>query len=83
MAIVVAFSTDSKVTTTWDTGVVGGAAEIFFMWNNHTIFNYFFFLGKKNSKFSLFFYLYNDHPPSPIPFDRHKYDLAQYHHLNL
>ena len=47
MAIVVAFSTDSKVTTTWDTGVVGGAAEIFFMWNNHTIFNYFFFFGKK------------------------------------
>ena len=81
MAIVVAFSTDSKVTTTWDTGVVGGAAEII-LCEIIILFSIISFLGK-NSKFSLFFYLYNDHPPSPIPFDRHKYDLAQYHHLNL
>ena len=80
MAIVVAFSTGSKVTTTWDTGVVGGAAEIF-LCEIIILFSIIFF-WEKNS-FSLFFYLYNDHPPSPIPFDRHKYDLAQYHHLNL
>ena len=45
MAIVVAFSTDSNVTTTWDTGVVGGAAEIFLCEIIILFSN--FFLGKK------------------------------------